>query len=227
MTTCGPRSSTRPRTRAPGTWTTCWPGGRTSRSRPGTAGCRPRRRSAELMARPLRWDARQVAREIEPLPGRRIAAERASQEAGTDPTPTRSGGRCRTSCRCWTPGTAAAARAGGWAAVWPGEWGAAATRLRACLRHACSPASSRPPTPSTSATTSARSASGWPCRTPTTPFYCVVDLHAITRAAGPGAAPAPDPGRGRAAVRGRAGPGPVHACSCRATWPSTPSWPGC
>ena len=45
MTTCAPRSSTRRRTRAPGTWTTCWRGVPMSRSRPGTAGCpRPRRR---------------------------------------------------------------------------------------------------------------------------------------------------------------------------------------
>ena len=39
-----PRSSTRPPTRAPGTSTTCWPGGPGSPSRPGTA-VSPRRRS--------------------------------------------------------------------------------------------------------------------------------------------------------------------------------------
>ena len=44
MTTCGPRSSTRRRTRAPAISTMCWPGARMSRSRPGTAACRRPRR---------------------------------------------------------------------------------------------------------------------------------------------------------------------------------------
>jgi glycerol-3-phosphate dehydrogenase len=39
--------------------------------------------AAELMAKPLRWDARQVAREIGHYEAA-IAAERASQEAPTD-----------------------------------------------------------------------------------------------------------------------------------------------
>ena len=42
-TTCGSRSSTRHRTRARGTWTTCWPAAPGSRSRPGTAASGPPR----------------------------------------------------------------------------------------------------------------------------------------------------------------------------------------
>ena len=179
---------------------------------------------ASLMAGPLRWDARQTAREVAHYRAG-AAAERASQEAehrrrrGRD-----QGDGARTSCPCWTRGTATAWT--GWAAVWPGEWEAAATRLRPCPRPACSPASSRPPTRSISAITWAPSASGWPCRTPMTPstawLTCTRSRCRRTRrssGAGPGSRP-----------RSCSRPAWIPAgasCSSRATWPSTPSSPGC
>ena len=82
-TTCGSRSCTRSRTRAPGTWTTCWPGGPTSRSRPGTGACRrPTRSLSSWPGRcgggPGRWPGNWRTTGCE------IAAERKSQEADTD-----------------------------------------------------------------------------------------------------------------------------------------------
>src|SRR2546429_133689 len=164
-------------------------------------------------------------------PGRSRTTGRAPPPSGPPrrpaqtPTPTRSGRPCRTSCRCWTPGMTAATARAGWAA-WPGEWGAAATRLRPCLRHACSPASSRPPTPSISAITWARSASGWPCRRPMTPstawLTCTRSRCRRTRpscGAGPGWRP-------RSCSRPAWIPTGA-SCSSRATSPSTPSSPGC
>ena len=50
-------------------------------------------------------------------------------------------------------------------------------------------------TPSTSATTWAPSSSGFGCRRPTTAFYCVVDLHAITMEHDPAELRAAHPGR--------------------------------
>ena len=95
----------------------------------------------------------------------------------------------------------------------------------ACPGSASSPASSPPPTPSTSATTSARCVSGWPCRTATTPstawWTCTRSRSRRTRPccpAGPGSPPPSCSAPGWTPTAAR--------CSCRATCPSTPSWPG-
>ena len=59
--------------------------------------------AAGLMAGPMRWRSRQVAREVEHYRAK-IAAERASQDAGPTWTRTQSGSARRTSCRWWATG---------------------------------------------------------------------------------------------------------------------------
>ena len=113
--------------------------------------------------------------------------------------------------------------------------GAAARLLRMAQPHppgqhrlssASCPASSPRPTRSTSATTSARCASGWRCRTATTPSTawstCTRSRCRRTRPCcpgGPGSPPLSCSGPGSTRTGAR--------CSCRATCPSTPNWPGC
>ena len=65
------------------------------------------------------------------------------------------------------------------------------------------------------------------CRRLTPCIYCVVDLHAITAAAGPGAAEAHDARDDRRLSRLRHRPQGATSSSTRAAVPSTPSWPGC
>ncbi len=132
----------------------------------------------------------------------------ASLPGGRRPTRTRtrSGSVLRRSCRSWRTaesGMTAPAAGGGRGRR------ARATRLRPCPGPECCPASSRPPTRSTSAIISARSASGWRCRNPRR----VLLRRRPARdhgAAGPGAAAPPVQGRGSAAARGRARPEAVH-----------------
>ena len=173
------------------------------------------------MAGPMGWKSRQVAREVENYQAR-VAAERASQEAGTDRTPTRSG--------CGAPDIvpvlarrADGNGAGQRAAAWPGRCAGAATRLprmsatTRVLRH---PAHRRF-VPSRQLPRR-RPAVGGPAGDP---------RRLLLRgrpardhgAAGPGGAAPPHPDRGRAAVRGRAGPRALHrvrpeprARACRA-----------
>ncbi len=162
---------------------------------------------------------------------------------------------CRSSADDWSggpggrpPGLRGSARGGGpsgrrpaarlgrcggggpWAAPEPRSRRAAlqpGTKLSACpLGHARFPASSRPPTRSTSVTTSVRSASGSRSRRRTrrsTAWWtCTRSRCRRTRpssASGPGWRP---PSCSRPGST-RTGPW----CSCRVTCRSTPSWPGC
>ena len=58
-------------------------------------------------------------------------------------------------------------------------------------------------------------------------FFCVVDLHAITVGARPRRAAGAHADHRRAVPRRRHRRRRAARCSCRATCPSTPSWPGC
>ena len=57
-------------------------------------------------------------------------------------------------------------------------------------------------------------------------FYCVVDLHAITVPHDPVAADAAGPGWPPPSCSAPGSTRTGARCSCRATCPSTPSWPG-
>ena len=77
---------------------------------------------ASLVARPLRWDARQTAREVEHYRAG-AAAERASQEAEHRRRRRRDqGDRARHRAGAGRRGDGAATARAGWAAAWPGEW---------------------------------------------------------------------------------------------------------
>ena len=131
------------------------------------------------------------ARRCTELDGRRVARRAGSRRSADDRR--RRAGRRR-------PGRIAPAMTGRLARAAP------ATAARAS-----SPASSRPPTRSTSATTSARCGSGWRCRTTHDAFYCVVDLHAITVEHDPAELRAAHPGHGRAVLAAGHRPGALHA----------------
>ena len=81
-------------------------------------------------------------------------------------------------------------------------------------RRGCCPASSRPPTRSTSATTSARCGSGWRCRRRTRPSTAIVDLHAITVEHDPAAAARSAPGWPPPSCSRWASTRSVRRCSC-------------
>jgi glycerol-3-phosphate dehydrogenase len=78
-----PRSSTPARTRARCGWTTRWPGGPGSRSRPATGGWPPHRRPPALMAAELGWDDARTRREVAQY-GQAVAAELAAQAEPDD-----------------------------------------------------------------------------------------------------------------------------------------------
>ena len=83
------RRSTPRRTRARCTWTTSWPGGPGSPSRPGTAGSRPRSEVADLVAPVLGWDdGRRSTREVEHYAnGWRPSGSRSTSPTTSPPTP--------------------------------------------------------------------------------------------------------------------------------------------
>ena len=100
------------------------------------------------------------------------------------------------------------------------------TELPACPTFppapACSPASSRPPTRSTSATTSARCGNWVALQETHDAFYCVVDLHAITAGHDPAVLRAAHPGRPPRSCSRSASTRSAARCSCSRRCPSTP-----
>ena len=94
-------------------------------------------------------------------------------------------------------------------------------------RPGCCPGSSRPRTPSTSATTSARSSSGWRCRTSTrrSTASSTCTRSPSTRRRRTSCASAPASSAAQLLAAGL-DPDALRRCSCRATCPATPqlSW---
>jgi glycerol-3-phosphate dehydrogenase len=82
-TTSRPRSCMPPRTRAPCTWTTSWPGAPGCPSSPSTGPSPRSRPAAELVAPVLGWNAAAVEEEVRNYAAR-VAAERASQTMPDD-----------------------------------------------------------------------------------------------------------------------------------------------
>src|SRR5258706_219600 len=124
------------------------------------------------------------------------------------------------------PRARALAQAAAWRAQRATYGCRAATRIRPCLPTACCPAFSRPLTRSIWATTSARSASGWRSRTATTRFtaWWTCTRSPCRRTLRCSAA---GPGWRRPSYSPPAWTRSDAPCSCRVTFPSMPSFPGC